>query len=153
MTKIFTFGKNNNYSSNYSFQNNSKPTDYSSIIDDIILADIVKKNDYLFKKSNKEPEDIILTGCPKFNNAAKFITNFKIYTKKYKIPYLLNTMYTLSDGTPVIFYDDEFQIGFDTYKYSDFSNLAFLNSLNAKKKDIIINIYTKGTANININIL
>ena len=61
-------------------------------------------------------------------------------------------MYTLSDGTPIIFYDDEIQIGFDTYKYSNFNNISFLNSLTPKTKNTIINIYIKGNANININL-
>ena len=62
-------------------------------------------------------------------------------------------MYTLSDGTPIVFYDDEIQIGFDTYKYSDFSDLSFLNGITDNTKKIIINIYTTGAANININLL
>ena len=163
MTKTFTFGKtNNNIKSNYSFLGKTGSTNYSKILDDIILADLIKKNSYLFDKTKKESadiflgntsDDIILTGTPKLYNAAKFITNYKTYTKKYKLPYILGKMYTLSDGTPIVFYDDEIQIGFDVYKYTDFSNLSFLNTLNTDTKNIIINIYTNGAANIKINLL
>jgi hypothetical protein len=162
MTKTFTFGKTNNNKSNYSFLANPSSTNYSKILDDIILADIIDKNQYLFDKTKKESadifldntsEDIILTGGPKLYNAAKFITNYKLYTKKYNLPFTLGKMYTLTDGTPIIFYDDEIQIGFDTYKYSSLSNLSFLNSLTTDTKKIIINIYNAGSANIKINLL
>ena len=62
-------------------------------------------------------------------------------------------MYTLTDGTPIVFYDDEIQIGFDSYKYSDFSDFSFLSGLSANTKKTIINIYTNGAKNIDINIL
>ena len=62
-------------------------------------------------------------------------------------------MYTLSDGTPIVFYDDEIQIGFDTYKYNDFLNFSFLDGITDNTKKIIINIYTTGAADININLL
>lgn len=163
MTKTFTFGKtNNNIKSNYSFLANPSSTNYSKILDDIILTDIIDKNQYLFDKTKKESadiflgntsDDIILTGGPKLYNAAKFITNYKLYTKKYKLPFILGKMYTLTDGTPIVFYDDEIQIGFDVYKYSNLSNLSFLNALNTDTKKIIINIYNAGSANIKINLL
>ena len=162
MTKTFTFGKtNNNIKSNYSFLANPSSTNYSKILDDIILTDIIDKNQYLFDKTKKESadifldntSDIILTGGPKLYDAAKFITNYKLYTKKYKLPFILGKMYTLTDGTPIVFYDDEIQIGFDVYKYSNLSNLSFLNALNTNTKKIIINIYNAGSANIKINLL
>ena len=159
MKKTFKYS-GNNYNSGISFfHSNSDSTNYSSIIDDIILADIIDKNKYLFNKPTKkytttiDDGDIISIGCPKLYTAGKFITNYKKYINTYKLPFKLNEMYTLTDGTPIIFYDDEVQIGFDTYKYSNFSDLSFLNNLSTKKKNIIINIYTKGAANININLL
>ena len=62
-------------------------------------------------------------------------------------------MYKLVDGTPIIFYDDEIQIGFDTYKYKSFSDNLFLNNLTTTTKNVIINIFTSGLGNIKINIL
>lgn len=160
MNKTFKYSGNNFNSSISFFPGNTDSTNYSSIIDDIILADIIDKNNYLFKKpatkkytANIEDGDILSIGCPKLHDAGKFITNYKKYINTYKLPFKLNEMYTLTDGTPIIFYDDEVQIGFDTYKYSNFSDLSFLNNLSTKKKNIIINIYTKGAANININLL
>lgn len=157
MIKTFNYSKNTN---NNPFYGNT--TNYSKILDDIILADIAKKNSYLFKNYEDDYLDDILINAkpkkePKFDNdffkAAKFLTNYKKLKKNYTIPFKLNTTYTLADGTPIIFYDDEIQIGFDLYKYSTFSDLSFLNSLNKNTKDIIINIYTKSATNININIL
>jgi len=161
MTKTFNFIKNNS-KKDYNFCN----TNYSSILDDIIFTDIIDKNDYLFKKkiddnlidSLLEDDPIILTGSSlkadnDFIKATNFLANYKKYKKNYKLPYILGKMYTLSDGTPIIFYDDEIQIGFDTFKYNKFTDLSFLNSLTTKTKKTIINIYTKGAANIEINLL
>ncbi len=124
MITTYTFGKKNNKNTksfSFPFCTSSKPN-YSKILDDIILTDIIDKNPYLFDKTKKQSahiflgntsDDIILTGGPKLYDAAKFITNYKLYTKKYKLPFILGKMYTLTDGTPIVFYDDEIQIGFD----------------------------------------
>ena len=145
-TFSFTSKKNNN---NSKFFLNTGYTNYSKAIDDIILADITKKNSYLFGDNNYsytiDDEPIILSG--KLNNndefikAANFLANYKTYKKKYiTLPYELNKMYTLSDGTRIVFYDDEIQIGSLFYKYSDLNNLAFLNTIDEPTKKIIINI-------------
>lgn len=167
MTKTFNFYTEKNNTSNGIFLAN-KPTNYSEILDNIIAADVIKKNKYLFNydkaADNKFIDSliydspIILTGgtlkaSDDFTKAAIFLANYKKYKKNYTLPYILGKMYTLSDGTPIVFYDDEIQIGFDTYKYSSFSNLSFLNGLTTNKKKIIIDIYTKGISNIEINLL
>lgn len=167
MTKTFTFNSKKNNNNGTFLINNSKPTNYSETLDNIIAADIIKKNDYLFDieipstpifTSLIDNTPIILNGSKlkasdDFTKATKFLANYKNYKKTYKIPYILGKMYTLSDGTPIIFYDDEIQIGFDTYKYSDFNDYSFLNSLTSAKKKTIINIFTTGLGNIKINIL
>lgn len=153
MTKIYSFGKKN--TGNTFHFNNTKP-DYSKILDDIILADIIDKNDYLFKTKNSYLDDILInaktTKDDDYEKATKFLANYKKYKSIYNIPFKLNTKYTLSDGTPIIFYDDEIQIGFDIYKYNNFGDIAFINGLTPSKKKIIIDIYTTGGINININL-
>lgn len=172
MTKTYKFyTKNNSNSTNTSsIFLNTKSKDYSEILDDIITADIIKKNSYLFedtgdtiiKALNDKPtyniSPIILTSSNlKFDNdyikATKFLANYKKYNKKYNLPFILGKMYTLSDGTPIVFYDDEIQIDMDIYKYSDFTDFSFINGLTSKKKKTIINIYTNGIGDIDINIL
>ena len=152
MITTYTFGKKN------TFHTSSKPN-YSKIIDDVIAADIIAKNSYLFSSyKNNYLDDIIINAKPakdtKLENAINLLANYdKLKTKKtYTIPFKLNTTYTLSDGTPVIFYDDEIQIGFDVFKYADFSDLAFINALTPKKKKIIIDIYNASGIDININL-
>jgi hypothetical protein len=156
MITTYTFGKKNNNTNSIPFCTSSKPN-YSKIIDAGIIADIIDKNKYLFGKSKKNDDTLFLSLLGKkntaFDNAVKFLANYKTYKKSYNIPYIYGKMYTLSDGTPIVFYEDEVQIGFDSYYYSNFSDLAFLNSLNADTKKLIINIYTNGAANIDINIL
>ena len=155
MITTYTFGKNNNNSFN-SFCTSNKPN-YSKILDDIIIADVINKNSYLFNKNNDTADiDAALLGASykyDLSDAIKFLANYKKHKKNYILPFKLNKMYTLSDGTPIIFYDDEIQIGFDTYSYSNFSDLSFIETMTPKTKKIIIDIYALGNANININIL
>lgn len=156
MTKTFKFYTNNkkNNSNEIIFSSNyytPKP-DYSKVLDDIIAADVAKDNAYLFKSS-----PIVISGCSlkdgdAFTKAANFLANYKKIKKNY-LPFTYGKMYTLSDGTPIVFEEDEIQIGFDVYKYSDFSSLAFLNKLTTNTKKLIINIYTNGITDIDINIL
>ena len=143
MTKTYKFYTGNNKNNNII---NNGSTNYSSILDDIIVSDVIKKNSYLFNSYNDYLDDL-LTSKPlkddndEFIKAAKFLANYK--KNYYKLPkkYIYGKMYTLSDGTPIVFYDDEIQIGFDTYKYTDFGDTILLNTLPSKTKKIIINIY------------
>lgn len=148
MTKTFSFTSKKNNFDNTFFLNTSKSKN-PKILNDLILADIIKKNDYLFGGNNYSYEidekPIILGSKLKYSDefakAADFLANYKTYKKKYiDLPYELNKMYTLSDGTRIVFYDDEIQIGSLFYKYSDFSNLNFLNTISEPVKKIIINI-------------
>ena len=158
MITTYTFGKKNN--NNNFFHTSSKPN-YSKILDDIIITDIIDKNSYLFKNNIKNDylDDLILNAKPtKYNDtlldaAIKFLANYKTYSKKYTLPYIIGKCYTLSDGTPIVFYENNIQIGYDFFDYDDFNDLSFFDSLTKKNKKIIIDIYLKGANNININIL
>lgn len=147
MTKTFSFTskKNNN---NNKFFLNTGTTDYSKAIDNIILSDVINKNKYLFDDYNykytTDDTPIILTGSnlkadDEYIKATKFLANYKNLAKKGL--YSLNKMYTLDDGTRIVFYDDEIQIGSLFYKYSDFGNASLLNNITEPTKKIIINIY------------
>lgn len=161
MTKTFTFKTKKSTPTNsfIPFYTKSYEPNYSKIIDDSILANIIDKNSYLFgttyttKSSPIILDSSYLKADDTFIKAADFLAHYKNYKKKYiNLPYILGKMYKLSDGTPIVFYDDEIQIGFDFFKYSDLSNLSFLNGITDNTKKIIINIYTTGAANININL-
>lgn len=157
MTKTFTFGNDNFTKTNntYSFLGNSSSANYSKILDDIILTDIIKKNTFLLKDYSTPTYTTIINDPyeTEFSKAVKFLTNYKKYTKKYKLPYIIGKCYTLADGTPIVFYENNIQIGYDFYDYEDFDDLSFLKNLTAAKKKTIIDIYIKGAKNININIL
>lgn len=154
---IYTFNNGNTNSSNF-FPSNG--TNYSKILNDLIIADLKKKNSYLntcctgtidddfidcmIKDSAKKHPGIIIKGCAlkddnKFIEAANFLANYK---KKKDIlsKFTIGKLYKLSDGTPIIFYDDEIQIGFDLYTYDDFKNITFLKALPTTTKTAIINI-------------
>jgi hypothetical protein len=153
MTKTYKFKtiKNNNSINNGSFAN------YSEILDNIIAADVKKKNSYLIDNTNKYFLTKSYTFSPalkdsdEFTKAAKFLANYKDNYSYIPNKFIYGKMYTLSDGTPIVFYDDEIQIGFNVYKYTDFTDLSFLDTIGADTKKIIINIY--GNANVKINLL
>jgi hypothetical protein len=155
MITTYSFGKKNTNNNTF-FHTSSKP-DYSKILDDIIITDIIDKNDFLLKdySTKKADADYFMskTSSPALLKATKFLANYKTYSKKYTLPYIIGKCYTLSDGTPIVFYENNIQIGYDFYDYEDFDDLSFLKNLTAAKKKTIIDIYIKGAKNININIL
>ena len=153
--------ENNNKKSFNFFHTSSKPN-YSKVLDDIILTDIINKNDYLFNtlKKNEDADYFMSKTTPTITfgdsdlyKATKFLANYGKYSTEYKLPYTIGKCYTLSDGTPIVFYENNIQIGYDFYDYNDFLNAKFLNTLSSNKKKIIIDIYISGAKNININIL
>ncbi len=152
--KTYTFTTNNNSN----IYNNG--TDYSKMLDNIILDTMMKNNEYLFKNTKKESEDKLIDAMfddlgstytftckslkdDKFIKACDFLANYGKDKSTFNIPYELNKLYRLADGTPIIFYDDEIQIGTDTFKYYMFDNSDFISTLKPEMKKIIININIK----------
>lgn len=147
--------------------NNIKNTNngniYSQILDDIILSTVKKNNSYLFN-TKKEDDDLIdamfdeldhtyiykplkcdalfAKADALFTKACDVLAN---YGKKKNIMkgIKLGKIYRLENGLPVIFYNDEIQIGTDIYSYSDFSDYNFISSLSPEIKKTIININIK----------
>ena len=137
--------------------NNIKNTNngniYSQIIDDIILSTVKKNNSYLFNTKKKEDDLIdamfneldhtyIYKRDSLFAEACKILAN---YGKKKSIMkgIKLGKIYRLDNGLPIIFYNDEIQIGTDIYSYSDFNDYDFISSLSPEIKKTIININIK----------
>lgn len=137
--------------------NNIKNTNngniYSQILDDIILSSIKKNNSYLFNTKKEEGDLIdamfneldhtyIYKRDSLFAEACKILAN---YGKKKSIMkgIKLGKIYRLENGLPIIFYNDEIQIGTDIYSYSDFSDYNFISSLSPEIKKTIININIK----------
>lgn len=137
--------------------NNIKNTNngniYSQILDDIILSTVKKNNSYLFS-TKKEEDDLIDAMFNEldhtyiykhdslFAEACKILAN---YGKKKSIMkgIKLGKIYRFENGLPIIFYNDEIQIGTDIYSYSYFSDYNFISSLNPEIKKTIININIK----------
>lgn len=152
--KTYTFNLNNTNKNTFHSAN------YSKILDDLIHADIMEKNYYLNNDYNKSTGDIYfdnmiginsgdikisnngLKDADAFTKAANFLANYG--NNNYKFPYEYGKTYTLNDGTPIIFFDDSIQIGFDLYYFKDFKKINFLNSITPKIKKNIISIYTNG---------
>jgi hypothetical protein len=137
--------------------NNIKNTNngniYSQILDDIILSTVKKNNSYLFNTKKKDDDLIdamfkeldhtyIYKRDSLFAEACKILAN---YSKKKSIMkgIKLGKIYRLENGLPIIFYNDEIQIGTDIYSYSDFNDYDFISSLSPEVKKTIININIK----------
>jgi hypothetical protein len=137
--------------------NNIKNTNngniYSQILDDIILSTVKKNNSYLFNTKKKDDDLIdamfneldhtyIYKRDSLFAEACKILAN---YGKKKSIMkgIKLGKIYRLDNGLPIIFYNDEIQIGTDIYSYSDFNDYNFISSLSPEIKKTIININIK----------
>lgn len=138
-------------------ENNIKNTNngniYSQILDDIILSTVKKNNSYLFNTKKKDDDLIdamfneldhtyIYKRDSLFAEACKILAN---YGKKKSIMkgIKLGKIYRLENGLPIIFYNDEIQIGTDIYSYSDFGDYDFISSLSPEIKKTIININIK----------
>lgn len=137
--------------------NNIKNTNngniYSKILDDIILSTVKKNNSYLFNTKKKDDDLIdamfneldhtyIYKRDSLFAEACKILAN---YGKKKSIMkgIKLGKIYRLDNGLPIIFYNDEIQIGTDIYSYSNFNDYNFISSLSPEIKKTIININIK----------
>ena len=81
MITTYTFGKKNNNKNSFNFFHTSSKPDYSKILDDIIIADIINKNDFLTKdySTKKADADYFMskTSSPALINATKFLANYK----------------------------------------------------------------------------
>ena len=149
--KTYTFATSNiNNSKNFIDEiiGKSKSTNYSKILDDIIYDNVIKKNSYLFTGMKKSR--YIGNVDSDFLKAANFLANYK-EPKNKLYDFIIGRTYYLSDNTPIIFYDDEIQIGFDVFKYSDFTSTDFISAIAPKMKNTIIDIYTNAR-NLTINI-
>lgn len=151
-TYTFTTSAINNSKKNFvdEILGKSQHTDYSKILDNIIYADVINKNPYLFTTTTKTTRNEDTTMCD-FLKAAKFLASYKKPETTHN--YILGKTYYLSDNTPIIFYNDEIQIGFDVFKYSDFGSIDFIDTIAPKTKKTIIDIYTNSkdlTININL---
>ena len=84
MKKTFTFKKSNNNTflfPEYTTTFKSPKKNYSEILDDIIAADVIEDNKYLFKNYNIGTDPIYISSSLKgdddFIKATKFLANYK----------------------------------------------------------------------------
>lgn len=146
--KHYTIKFDNN-NSNFRSNNASKN------LDNIILSNLIKMNPYLagtrndndttldamlsdagFKKDNEyiiiRKNSSLLKGNfdNEFAKAANFLADYKP-----------NKTYKLYDGTPITFFEDEIQIGYDLIPIYKLRNIKYYNEFAPETKNIIINIF------------
>lgn len=151
--KNYTFTKTSNTNNNsfatanIGYITTGSTTDYSKILDDLIAADIADKNTYLYTypKSSTKKTIYLDNGISKDSyDYIDAINFFKNYGKNSYHPYILGKTYELSDGTPIIFFEDSVQIGFDLFYFDDFNNPLFLKKFTTPLKKKIAEIYISG---------
>ena len=149
----FTLNNNNNTTSYNPFSTTySNKPDYSKILDDLILDDIIEKNlwlNYSKKKSNDTLMDAFINGGKKYTYTPNFDSDFKKasdylanYGKKNIFyPFEKNKTYELSDGTIITITDDYIHINEKMYFFNLMDD-AFFYNLPIKEKKTILTIYT-----------
>lgn len=143
--KRYTFNIDNNKSTNNTINACTfcKPN-YSKILDHIIATNIISSNKYLSdyynpKKNPSGLSDAFIDAnlsCPLKDGELLYTAAKKLFDLKNKKSIIFGKKYTF-DGSTIIFYDDEIQIGCHTYKYDDILDYTFLNKLSEPTKKII----------------
>jgi len=149
--KKYTFNLNNNNTTSYNpFY---KSTNYSKILDDLILDDIIEKNSWLnYDKPSDELTKAFISGSPKYTinsylidseykKAQKFLANYGKKGTIFNFPFEKNKQYELSDGTIITITDDYIHINDKMYFFNLMDDLFFMN-LTPKEKKTICTIYT-----------
>jgi hypothetical protein len=140
-----------NTNNNFSFRTNTNP---SKKLDDLILSNLIKMNPFLgYKKSDDildamfddagfNTDRIIIPNRDysyllkgnfnsEFAKAANFLSSYTPSKKSY----------TLSDGTPIAFFEDEIQIGYDLIPLYKLSSSKYYATFTPEIKNTIINIF------------
>lgn len=143
----YKFKKFDNTENTFHFTT-SKPN-YSKMLDDLIHADIMEKNYYLSDDTDikttgdKYIDKIIGLNSGLKDNFTSIITYIK-GIKKTKPAFTYGKTYTLSDGTPIIIFEDSIQIGFKLYYFDELEDINFFNALAPDLKKTILTIYIDG---------
>ena len=163
MTKYtFNLKNNSNNTSNTCpfFNKCNKSTDYSKMLTDLINADVIEKNPWLYTTSSSytpgntikinyninDNDDIITTACKTLeyndalNKAFKFFANYNIGT----CPFKTNKLYKIGDDIKFMILIDGILINDKMFFFDDFNDYSFLNLLTKKEKKTIATIYTDG---------
>lgn len=152
--KKYTFKLNNNNNTNINNKYyNPFHTDYSKILDDLILDDIIEKNSWLNAKKEEEFIDNLIkdskkytytfnTSNDEFIKAADFLANYG--KNNTFIPFKKDKTYELYDGTIITITDDYIHINEKMYFFNQLGDTAFINALTPKEKKTLCTIYTEG---------
>lgn len=148
--KKYTFKLNNNNTPSFNSTFRTKSTDYSKILDDLILDDIIDKNPWLGKKKEELFIDNLIkeshtyttfTFDDDFEKATKFLENYNSSIFK---PFKKNKTYELTDGTIIMITDDYIHIDDKMIFFNLLGDKSFISTLSPKIKKTICTIYTDG---------
>lgn len=148
--------KINNEKNNNSFNFRGFTNNPSKDLDNLILSNLKKMNPYLKTTKTDSTLDAMFIDAglntsdriiipnrnysyllkgnfdTEFIKAAKFLSNYTPGGKKY---------YTLFDGTPIEFFEDEIQIGYDLIPLYKLNTPKYYSTFTPEIKNTIINIF------------
>lgn len=145
--KKYTIKINNK--KNGSFNNSANA---SKALDDLIFAGLTKMNPYLkktksdslldamFDEAGFDTDDHIIISNRSSILKDDFDTDFA-KAAKFLASYTPNKKYILSDGTPIVFFEDEIQIGYDLIPLYKLSSPKYYTLFTPETKKTIINIF------------
>lgn len=133
---------------NGSFNNS---TNASKALDDLIYAGLTKMNPYLKKTKSDNLLDAMFEDASfetydhiTIHNGSilkdDFDTDFA-KAAKFLASYTPNKKYILTDGTPIVFFEDEIQIGYDLIPLYKLSSPKYYTLFTPETKKTIINLF------------
>ena len=149
--KHYTIKINKNNNTSFNFRNTNNP---SKDLDNLILSNLIKMNPYLAKEKDDDLINAMLAETniigdriliPNRDNSYLLKDNFDtefIKAAKFLSTYTPNKKsYILFDNTPIAFFEDEIQIGYDLIPLYKLGTEKYYKFFTPKFKNTIINIY------------
>lgn len=127
-------------------------TNASKALDDLIFAGLTKMNPYLKKNKSDNLLDAMFTEAGFGTDDHIIISNHSSILKddfdtdfakaaKFLANYTPNKKYILTDGTPIVFFEDEIQIGYDLIPLYKLSSPKYYTLFTPETKKTIINLF------------
>lgn len=147
--KKYTIKINNKKNTGINFRSN---TNASKALDDLIFAGLTKMNPYLKKTKSDNLLDAMFEDAGFNTDDHIIISNRSSILKddfdtdfakaaKFLSTYTPNKKYILTDGTPIVFFEDEIQIGYDLIPLYKLSSPKYYTLFTPETKKTIINLF------------
>ena len=147
--KHYTIKINKNNNNSFNFRTNT-----SKSLDDLILSGLKKMNPFLSKTNDSTLDAMFIDAGLNIDNDHILIPNRDYgyllkgnfdteFTKsaKFLSKFTPKKKYILFDGTPIEFFEDEIQIGYNLIPLYKLTSPTYYNTFTTEIKNTIINIF------------